>query len=91
MAIVPIIATQESIMLLGLLNHTTGLIKFGILFLDAKFAKNKNSKFPKLSGCLYVWVYDLAASSYSMAANGYKIAANDYKIAAIVATIVRAA
>jgi hypothetical protein len=31
-----------------------GLIKFGILFLDAKFAKNKNSKLPKLSGCLYV-------------------------------------
>jgi hypothetical protein len=30
------------------------LIKFGILFLDAKFAKNKNSKLPKLSGCLYV-------------------------------------
>ncbi len=27
-----------------------GLIKFGILFLDAKFAKNKNSKLPKLSG-----------------------------------------
>jgi hypothetical protein len=26
------------------------LIKFGILFLDAKFAKNKNSKLPKLSG-----------------------------------------
>jgi hypothetical protein len=33
---------------------TPGLIKFGILFLDAKFAKNKNSKLPKLSGCLYV-------------------------------------
>jgi hypothetical protein len=32
----------------------SGLIKFGILFLDAKFAKNKNSKLPKLSGCLYV-------------------------------------
>jgi hypothetical protein len=31
-----------------------GLIKFGILSLDAKFAKNKNSKLPKLSGCLYV-------------------------------------
>ncbi len=46
-----------------------GLIKFGILFLDAKFAKNKNSKLPKLSGCLYVWVYDLAASGYSIAAS----------------------
>ncbi len=54
-----------------------GLIKFGILFLDAKFAKNKNSKLPKLSGCLYVWVYDLAASGYW--------------IATIVATIVWAA
>jgi hypothetical protein len=31
-----------------------GLIKFGILFLDAKFSKNKNSKLPKLNGCLYV-------------------------------------
>ncbi len=40
----------------------SGLIKFGILFLNAKFAKNKNSKLPKLSGCLYVWVYDLATS-----------------------------
>jgi hypothetical protein len=59
------------------LHHNAGLIKFGILFLDAKFAKNKNSKLPKLSGCLYVWVYDLVASGYS--------------IAAIVATIVRAA
>jgi hypothetical protein len=46
-----------------------GLIKFGILFLDAKFAKNKNSKLPKLSGCLYVWVYDLAASGYWIAAS----------------------
>jgi hypothetical protein len=44
-----------------------GLIKFGILFLDAKFAKNKNSKLPKLSGCLYVWVYDLAASRLRIA------------------------
>ncbi len=46
---------------------SVGLIKFSILFLDAKFAKNKNSKLPKLSGCLYVWVYDLAASGYSIA------------------------
>jgi hypothetical protein len=53
---------------------------------------------PKLSGCLYVWVYDLAASNYSMAASGYSMAANDYKIvtndykiATIVATIVREA
>jgi hypothetical protein len=58
------------------LEPNPSLIKFGILFLDAKFAKNKNSKLPKLSGCLYVWVYDLAASGYS--------------IAAIVAIIVRA-
>jgi hypothetical protein len=46
-----------------------GIIKFGILFLDAKFAKNKNSKLPKLSVCLYVWVYDLVASGYSIAAS----------------------
>jgi hypothetical protein len=31
-------------------RFSPGLIKFGILFLDAKFAKNKNSKLPKLSG-----------------------------------------
>jgi hypothetical protein len=39
---------------LALVGLRAGLIKFGILFLDAKFAKNKNSKLPKLSGCLYV-------------------------------------